>query len=481
MIKYLDLASGYPFARTLGEIYYYGVIFLAVVFFLFLAARRLYSLGYPKSRVMLFSAVFIPAACLLAYLGSRAATMFYRPVSAWSPTFLLENMLHGGRHTFHGALILPVVLLVVLCRVFRFKVFEALDAFFLYVPLVHALGRSACFVVGCCWGGYVSMYVPGSVVRFPNPVPLYAIGVNVAIFFFLRRVYTRVYADTARRSRYAGAVAAGYLLLYAPVRIVFEFFRTEPRIYAHLTQAQVAMGFFVLAGVVLLLVISRRGTKQKIPADADLTNLFSAAALLAFLVLANFMIIYLTRQARLWPWPIRPVGSLAEAYGRVFYYMPMMGIPLFCLYWLRKFREPIRPWFQWNRFSYTFLLALGASAYYSVDLLVLKDVDLRGPAFWAPVLIMSLMNAPAEEVMYRLGLYSLLKRASYTRLTANVVQALVFSLIHFMIAGALFGVFAFVYGLVLGVVAERNKSIIPAMICHFVIDWGTIGMPLLRH
>ncbi|MFW5908331.1 MAG: prolipoprotein diacylglyceryl transferase family protein, partial [Desulfosalsimonas sp.] len=183
MIKYLELASKYPFAHTAGEIYYYSISFFAVVFFLFLAAKKLIALGYPKNRVMLFAAVFIPATCVLGYLGSRAASMFYRPFHEWSIPFLIENILHSSTHTFHGALILPVIFLIILCRIFKFKAFEGLDAFFLYVPLVHALGRSACLVVGCCWGVPVRMYVFNSAIGFPNPVPLYAIVVNVAIFF----------------------------------------------------------------------------------------------------------------------------------------------------------------------------------------------------------------------------------------------------------------------------------------------------------
>ena len=40
-------------------------------------------------------------------------------------------------------------------------------------------------------------------------------------------------------------------------------------------------------------------------------------------------------------------------------------------------------------------------------------------------------------------------------------------------------VFAFVYGLLLGAIVEKNDSVIPAIICHFCIDIGNIGLPLL--
>lgn len=144
-----------------------------------------------------------------------------------------------------------------------------------------------------------------------------------------------------------------------------------------------------------------------------------------------------------------------------------------------RLRIPINPWLGWNRFSYTFFIGLAVSIYYCFELFVLKGFCFRGPAFWPPVLAMSLMNAAGEEVIYRLALYNLIKRAPYPIWTANIVQALAYALIHFMIAGAVFGFLSFVYGLVLGIIAERNKSIIPAFICHFIIDLGVIGMPLL--
>jgi membrane protease YdiL (CAAX protease family) len=90
------------------------------------------------------------------------------------------------------------------------------------------------------------------------------------------------------------------------------------------------------------------------------------------------------------------------------------------------------------------------------------------------------MNAAAEEIIYRFALYNIIKNAAYKTAVANIVQALVYSLIHFMIAGAVFGILSFIFGLILGMIAERNKSLIPAFICHFIIDLGVIGMPMLR-
>lgn len=118
------------------------------------------------------------------------------------------------------------------------------------------------------------------------------------------------------------------------------------------------------------------------------------------------------------------------------------------------------------------------SIYYAVELLA--TYNLRGLEFWPPIIILSAMNAFAEEIMYRLALYRVMLRADYPKWVCLIVQSVIYSLIHFMIAGALLGLFSLIYGFILGLIAERSKSITPAIVCHFIIDLGCIGMPILR-
>jgi membrane protease YdiL (CAAX protease family) len=127
-----------------------------------------------------------------------------------------------------------------------------------------------------------------------------------------------------------------------------------------------------------------------------------------------------------------------------------------------------------------FLVALAMSVYYTLELLVYKQPLLRGISFWPPVIIMSVMNAFAEEIMYRLTVMRLAVHAEYPAWVANLLQSVLYSLIHFMVAGAMLGLFSLLYGFILGLVAQRSKSILPAIICHFIIDIGCIGMPILR-
>jgi membrane protease YdiL (CAAX protease family) len=113
-------------------------------------------------------------------------------------------------------------------------------------------------------------------------------------------------------------------------------------------------------------------------------------------------------------------------------------------------------------------------------LLVFKHHVLRGMEFWPPAIIMSVMNAFCEESMYRLALYRAIISANYSRWVALIIQSVVYSLIHFMVVGAVLGLFSLVYGFLLGLIVQRSKSVSQAMVCHFVVDIGCIGMPMLR-
>jgi membrane protease YdiL (CAAX protease family) len=100
--------------------------------------------------------------------------------------------------------------------------------------------------------------------------------------------------------------------------------------------------------------------------------------------------------------------------------------------------------------------------------------------FWPPVIIVSVMNAFCEEIMYRLALYRAIISANYSRWVALIVQSVVYSLIHFMVVGAVLGLFSLVYGFLLGLIVQRSKSVSQAIVCHFIIDIGCIGMPMLK-
>jgi membrane protease YdiL (CAAX protease family) len=329
----------------------------------------------------------------------------------------------------------------------------------------------------------------GLYLRFQNPTPLYAIAADICIYLFLRRLYAVTHKGELMRGRLGGVVFASYLMIHASVRIVLNVFEKEYPIFLDLTLTQLTMAVYILFSISIFSAVFTTYSTFKTNTQSlnsapgpfdDLKRLLFPAGLTVFYLICTFLIYYLTRILRVWKWPIQPVESFADAYARLFYYMPVIVIAALALVLMKKNNEPIRPWFKRGRFTFLFVIGLLASIYYCLELLILKHHELRGVEFWPPVIMMSIMNAFSEEIMYRLALYKAIISANYSRWVALIAQSVVYSLIHFMVVGAVLGLFALAYGFLLGLIVQRSKSVSQAIVCHFIIDIGCIGMPMLR-
>ncbi|MCP4133547.1 MAG: CPBP family intramembrane metalloprotease [bacterium] len=198
--------------------------------------------------------------------------------------------------------------------------------------------------------------------------------------------------------------------------------------------------------------------------------------------------------------PFHSVQSLEEAYMRVVNYMPIFFISVFSLIWLKVAGLPVIPWLkwkEWKRPSWIFYAVFFATIAYTVYYLGFTRLPLRGYPFYPPVILLSILNAFAEEIYYRLILFSivieltrtvlipymqgrgLLQKIISNRFFPNVIQSTFYALIHLSLAGWELTLLAFANGMVMGILVEKHKSIIPAVICHIIVDLGVIGLPML--
>lgn len=490
MLRYFHWSQAYPILRTVGEVYLHATIVIVVVVSMILAGRRLRALNYSERRVRLFVLLAIGVCIPAGYLSSRMGNIFFQPYDQWRVGLFFDGMLFGEFYSPSTSLLLPLLIGTYFCRLTRLRLLETFDAIFLYLPFAHAFASLACLLDGCGWGPVCRINIYGWHLHFQNPVPLYSIAANSCLFLFLRRLYCHLYTDPWTREHYRGALTATCFMIYAAIEIILEVFRTEPRIYFGLTLAQIIMGIYLILSAILFFFVLRRGghtleveNNGMVAGHSRqiLENLLSPAFFVVFYLLVIFVFYHLTRTLKIWQWPFLRVASLSDAYMRIFYYLPVMAVPVIALLGLKRSKVAIRSYFRWDRYSWTFLLGLAVSLYFVVDLLVIRQpLRMRGVEFWPPIVLLSLLNGASEEIMYRLALYRLIRRAQYPKWIAGVVQSLIYASIHYMIAGAPLGTIAFAYGLVMQVVVNRNRSIIPAVICHFTIDIGCIGRPLLR-
>lgn len=134
-----------------------------------------------------------------------------------------------GGYVFYGGLIGALFGYYFYCRWFKVDFGAMVNVIAPVIPLVHAFGRIGCFFGGCCYGieyhGKFAVHFPynefvtelNEVPRFP--VQLVEAAINF-IFFLILMYY-------ARKVRKPGAVLGVYLIGYAIIRFVIEFFRGD--------------------------------------------------------------------------------------------------------------------------------------------------------------------------------------------------------------------------------------------------------------
>lgn len=243
----------FPLLGTLLNFVYYGLIYTGLAVSSILIYKKLRGIGYPKKKTQLFVMLVFLISFPAGIISSRAANMFYHPVKQWSLHFFVEQFLHGNHQTFHASLILPVLLISGLIVLIKLKLWGCWDSIFLHIPLAHAIGRTGCFLVGCCWGNDICINLAGVEFTFANPVPLYAIFINSILFLFLNKVFGRTYGATSGFKPPEGSIVMLYLVLYGLTRLCIELIRIEKIVAFSMTQAQIAMVCFIITGTVILL------------------------------------------------------------------------------------------------------------------------------------------------------------------------------------------------------------------------------------
>jgi len=178
-------------------------------------------------------------------------------------------------------------------------------------------------------------------------------------------------------------------------------------------------------------------------------------------------------------WPFHGAETICSTYGRILVYLPFTGFSLLSVFWIKGKKKPLADFVTWNHFSLTFAAGLVFSAGYSLYLFLSHDFAYKGIAFVPPALILGLLNAISEEFLFRLVLLQLLVPVTASWQRANLMQAFLYGIAHLFIGGPVFFFSAVGYGLLLGWIVRTNKSILPAIICHFIADIGAIGLPLL--
>ena len=212
--------------------------------------------------------------------------------------------------------------------------------------------------------------------------------------------------------------------------------------------------------------------------DKNRSSLIDLITYLLFYGIILGLIIILISQ-KILPWPFHVVRNLKQAYMTIGEYAPVLVLPILSLFWIHRAKLSLKDAFQWKFPSpITFLPGLILSLGYAGFILFYAMGPKRALPFWIPVIILSTVNSLTEEVVFRFTLFRLAKR-TMPPWAANILQSTVYGIPHYPIGGLYFALFSFIYGLVLGLMTEKNESLVPAIICHIIIDMGCIGIGIL--
>ena len=215
----------YPFIELFGkQIPIYGICY-----YLGIALSAIVAVSICKKRnIERYDIVYSAVYAVLA--GALCAKLLFIGVSLRQIIELklsFIQILKGG-FVFYGGLIGGAAGLAIYVKQFKLPAADFFDIYAAAMPLGHAVGRVGCLFAGCCYGmeydGPLSVTYNYSVGNTPIGVPLLPIQIIEAVLLFVLFIALMVLFFNTK-VKYL--VTATYILSYAGIRFVIEFFRGD--------------------------------------------------------------------------------------------------------------------------------------------------------------------------------------------------------------------------------------------------------------
>ena len=204
-------------------------------------------------------------------VGARTVyvTTYWQTEFADQPFSEVFMVQHGGL-VYYGGLIGAAIAAIGYLAWKKLPVWKIADVLAPSIALGSVFGRIGCLLNGCCYGRYCTL--PWAI-RFPeghethpfnqpavpvHPTELYDALLNLVLYVFLAWLF--------RRRKFDGQIFATYLVVYAIFRSIAEYFRGDyptDHVHAGLTSAQLVSVPILVTGLVLGVILSRRGEVKR--------------------------------------------------------------------------------------------------------------------------------------------------------------------------------------------------------------------------
>ena len=190
-----------------------------------------------------------------ALIGGKIFFILFNWDIFWASNFI-EKLRYG--FVFYGGFLGALAVLSFFTKNKNISFIKTLDFFAPALALGHAIGRIGCFLAGCCYGKETTSFL-GIIFNHPDtlvphhlqntplyPTQLFEAFANFILFIILAKLY--------KKQTQPGTTALTYIMGYALVRFIIEFFRGDDRgfILLGLYPSQIiALILFCLAAVLL--------------------------------------------------------------------------------------------------------------------------------------------------------------------------------------------------------------------------------------
>lgn len=259
----------YPIAFTLfgKSIHFYGVC-IAIGFICATLAML-----YKRKRAGMTADQIFDLAMLALFTGILGARLLH-VIQNWDSNsgLLWIIRIDQGGLVFYGGFILAITSVCIYARRKKISIPALLDVTSPAIAIGHAFGRLGCFLQGCCfgkvapqgtWGAVrfpyypessieAKMYLPDGMTRALYPTQIWESAANL--------ILCAVLLILCKKFRRPGQIAGIYLITYAVIRFILEFFRGDnPELLLGLTTSQsIALFLMIPVGSILLVMAKEK-------------------------------------------------------------------------------------------------------------------------------------------------------------------------------------------------------------------------------
>ncbi len=248
-----------PVAFTLFglEIRWYGIILTsAMVVAVFFSMRSGRKQGFVEDHFLDIAMFALPAAILCARLYY---VLFNLP--SYDSLWEMLDIRQGGL-AIHGGLLGGVLVGMLVAKRKGMNVIKAADVVAPFIALAQSIGR---------WGNYVNQEAYGRETTLPWAITIDGMQVHPTFLYeslWDFTVFVLLLKMTGKK-KFDGQIAAYYLILYSVGRFFIESLRTDSLMIAGMRTAQIASLLMIALGVVMILLLRKKGIGEAYPKKAD--------------------------------------------------------------------------------------------------------------------------------------------------------------------------------------------------------------------